>query len=64
MGDEQCELVRLKADATELCIVVAWRRGKLHLPDLERCRAVAEARGPRYGLRPPAAHEPAGLSQA
>jgi hypothetical protein len=50
MADEQHELLALKLEATELCILRAWLRGGLHLPDRDRCQQVAEARAPEYAL--------------
>lgn len=50
MGDVQVRLLELKHEATELYILRAWLRGKLHLPDAERCREVAERRAPDYRL--------------
>lgn len=50
MADEQHELLALKLAATELCILRAWLRGRLHLPDRDRCQQVAEARAPEYAL--------------
>jgi len=50
MGDVQVRLLKLKRDATELYILRAWLRSKLHLPDAERCREVAERRTPDYRL--------------
>lgn len=44
MGKEQYELIRLKLEATELCILRAWLRGRHHLPDVDRCRETAERR--------------------
>lgn len=48
MADVQYELIRLKLEATELCILRAWLRGKHHLPDVERCQEVAERRMSEY----------------
>lgn len=48
MGDVQNDHLRLKKEATELCILRAWLRGKLHLTDAERCRKVAERRMAEY----------------
>jgi hypothetical protein len=50
MADEQYELIRLKLEATELCILRAWLRGRHHLPDVERCQEVAERRLTEYRL--------------
>lgn len=44
MASVQRSLVAAKREATELCIVRAHLRGKLHLPDAERCKEVAERR--------------------
>jgi hypothetical protein len=54
MAEEQYELIACKREATELCILRAWLRGKLHLPDAERCREVATARAPAYQALAPA----------
>jgi hypothetical protein len=48
MGAVQRSLVAAKREATELCIVRAHLRGKLHLPDAERCKEVAERRMAEY----------------
>ena len=48
MADVQVRLLRLKNHATELYILRAWLRGKLHLPDPERCREAAERRAADY----------------
>ena len=48
MADVQHELLALKLEATELCTLRAWLRGRLHLPDPERCRKIAEARARDY----------------
>jgi len=50
MDSVQAEHLRLKKEATELCILRAWMRGRLHLPDRERCQEVAERRGAQYQL--------------
>jgi hypothetical protein len=44
MGEVQRSLVAAKREATELCILRAHLRGKLHLPDADRCNEVAERR--------------------
>jgi hypothetical protein len=44
MVDAQRQLIALKYEATELCILRAWLRGKQHLADPERCRETAERR--------------------
>lgn len=44
MDTEQRELLALKYEATELCILRAWLHGKQHLADPERCRETAERR--------------------
>lgn len=44
MVDEQRQLLALKYEATELCILRAWLRGKSHVADPERCRETAERR--------------------
>ena len=48
MADVQHELLALKLEATELCILRAWLRGRLHVPDRDRCQRIAEARAPEY----------------
>lgn len=48
MGDVQVEHLRLKKEATELCILRAWLRGKLHLADAEHCKEIAERRMAEY----------------
>jgi hypothetical protein len=48
MGDVQHELLALKLEATELCILRAWSRGRLHLPDRDHCQQIAERRAPEY----------------
>ena len=48
MSGEQYELIRLKLEATEFCILRAWLRGRHHLPDLEFCRETAERRLTEY----------------
>jgi len=48
MAHLQYELIDLKHRATELCILRAWARGRHHLPDVERCRKVAERLASSY----------------
>jgi len=48
MDQEQYELIKLKQEATELCILRAWLRGRHHLPDVEHCRKTAERRMTEY----------------
>ena len=48
MANEQYQLINLKQEATELCILRAWMRGRHHLPDIERCRETAERRIIKY----------------
>ncbi len=43
LSHDRLELA-LKLEATELCILRAHLRGKLHLPDADRCKAVVERR--------------------
>lgn len=50
MVDEQRLLLALKLEATELCILRAWMRGKQHLADRERCRETAERRAVEFQL--------------
>ena len=44
MASSQRALLAAKREATELCILRAHLRGKLHLPDAERCKEVAQRR--------------------
>ena len=48
MADTQYERISLKRQATELCILRAWIRGRHHLPDAELCKETAECLAPRY----------------
>lgn len=48
MDREQYELIELKREATELCTLRAWLRGRHHLPDADRCREIAERRVADY----------------
>jgi hypothetical protein len=48
MGAVQRSLHAAKREATELCILRAHLRGKLHLPDAERCKEVVERRMAEY----------------
>lgn len=48
MAHAQHELLALKLEATELCILRAWLRGRLHVPDGDRCQQIAERRAPAY----------------
>lgn len=41
MADEQRHLVRLRLKVTELCVLRAWRRGKLHVKNVEEPEAWA-----------------------
>lgn len=50
MAPEQYELIELKREATELCTLRAWLRGRHHLQDAERCREIAERRMAEYQL--------------
>lgn len=50
MVAEQRQLLALQHEATELCILRAWVRGKQHLGDLERCRETAERRAQDFQL--------------
>jgi hypothetical protein len=50
MVAEQRELLALKHEATELCILRAWLRGKQHLADVDRCRETAERRAVDFPL--------------
>ena len=51
MADRQRELLACKHEATELCVLRAWGRGRLHLADRDRCEAIAERRATAYRLR-------------
>jgi hypothetical protein len=44
MASTQRSLIAAKREATELCILRAHLRGKLHLPDADRCKEVAQRR--------------------
>ncbi len=48
MHDEQRELLRCKHQATELCILRAWLRGRWHLADHEHCTRVATRLAPEF----------------
>ncbi len=48
MGSEQNTLRYLKEEATELCILRAWMRGKTHAYDEQTCRQIAERIALRY----------------
>jgi len=50
MDREQYELIELKREATELCTLRAWMRGRHHLQDVDRCREIAERRLVGYRL--------------
>jgi hypothetical protein len=50
MAVEQRELLALKRDATELCMLRAWLRGKQHLADADLCRETAELRASEFQL--------------
>ena len=50
MVAEQRQLLALKHEATELCILRAWLRGKQHLADADRCRETAERRAVDFPL--------------
>jgi hypothetical protein len=55
MANLQYELISLKRQATELCILRAWTRGRHHLPDAEYCKEVAERVAKRYEIEEAAA---------
>ena len=55
MADTQYELISLKRQATELCILRAYARGRWHLPDVDYCKEVAERIAPRYAREEEAA---------
>lgn len=48
MHEEQRMLVRLKHEATGLCVLRAHMRGRWHLPDHDACAATAAALAPRF----------------
>lgn len=52
MHAEQRELLRCKRQATELCILRAWLRGRWHLADHERCAEVAARLAPQFHRAP------------
>ena len=41
MVTRQRLLIRLQREATELCVLRAWLRGRLHLRDVDLCREIA-----------------------
>lgn len=53
MAATQRALLAAKREATELCILRAHLRGKLHLPDADRCREVAQRRMLDYRIGGP-----------
>ena len=53
MAAEQRELLALKREATELCMLRAWLRGKQHLADADVCRETAERRACEFQLELP-----------
>lgn len=50
MAARQRELALCKREATQLCVLRAWVRGRLHLPDRDRCEAIAERRARAYPI--------------
>lgn len=48
MHEEQRMLLRLKHEATGLCVLRAWMRGRWHLPDHDACAATAAGLAPRF----------------
>ncbi len=52
MHAEQRELLRYKRQATELCILRAWLRGRWHLADHEQCAEVAARLAPQFHRAP------------
>ena len=48
MASLQYELISLKRQATELCILRAWVRGRHHLPDVDYCKKIAEKKMTEY----------------
>jgi hypothetical protein len=48
MAAEQRALLQYKHEATELCILRAWQRGRWHLVDHERCAEVAARLAPAF----------------
>jgi len=53
MAAVQRSLLAAKREATELCILRAHLRGKLHLPDVDRCKEVAQRRMLDYRIEGP-----------
>ncbi|HVH99474.1 MAG TPA: hypothetical protein VM869_12215 [Enhygromyxa sp.] len=53
MAAVQRSLLAAKREATELCILRAHLRGKLHLPDADRCKEVAQRRMLDYRIEGP-----------
>jgi len=53
MATVQRSLLAAKREATELCILRAHLRGKLHLPDADRCKEVAQRRMLDYRIEGP-----------
>ena len=48
MHDEQRALLRLRQEATELCVLRAWSRGRWHLVDHALCERVAARRAEQF----------------
>jgi hypothetical protein len=48
MWRAQAELISLKRQATEFCILRAWLRGKQHLSDADYCKEIAERLAKQY----------------
>jgi hypothetical protein len=55
MDSYQYELISLKRQATEFCILRAWLRGKQHLPDPLYCKEIAERLAKQYKTKEVAA---------
>lgn len=53
MAAVQRSLLAAKREATELCILRAHLRGKLHLLDADRCKEVAQRRMLDYRIEGP-----------
>ena len=50
MVAEQRELLTLEREATQLCMLRAWMRGRQHLADADLCRETAERRAAEFQL--------------
>jgi hypothetical protein len=57
MGDVQRQALSRAAEVTALLCLRAWLRGRWHLPDHERCHALALQASHARGMRPHATTE-------